>query len=160
MSPSLQSAGTQAESLSQPLGLHRLRKSLRPTFPFIGLLDFCGIGCLFLLLSTRFIFSPGLSLNLPRGGEGVAESVLAMNVLTVLTGDSGDRVLLNGRLYSLEDPRFKEVLEEFSESNGTVTSLLLVKLDRETSMQAFFRICELARDAGVGRVHIASESMP
>ena len=37
MSPSLQSVGTQAESLSQPLGLHRLRKSLRPTFP---LLDF------------------------------------------------------------------------------------------------------------------------
>ena len=53
-----------------------------------------------------------------------------MNVLTVLTGDSGDRVLLNGRLYSLENLSLRKSWE-FSENNGTVTSLLLVKLDRE-----------------------------
>ena len=56
MSPSLQSVGTQAESLSQPLGLHRLRKSLRPTFPFIGLLDFCALAACsyFSLLGLSF----------------------------------------------------------------------------------------------------------
>ena len=146
--------------LAEPFGLQRLRKASRPSFPFLALLDFCAIGSLLLLLSSRFIFSPGLSLDLPQGRGVVAQGVPAMNVLTVLSGEGADRLLFNGRVYGLEDPRFAQVLEEFATKYETVTSVLLVKLDQETGMQTFFQICEVARAAGVGRLHVASESRP
>ncbi len=153
-------AAGQAGRLTEPLGLQRLRKSPRPSFPFVGFLDFCAIGCLFLLLSSRFILTPGLSLDLPQGGEAVTQGILAMNVLTVLSGEGEDRILFDGRVYALEDPRFAEALSKFADKYGSIGSVLLVKLDRETGMQAFFEICELARGAGIGRVHIASEARP
>ncbi|SVD11306.1 uncharacterized protein METZ01_LOCUS364160, partial [marine metagenome] len=86
-----------SDTLTEPLGLQRFRKSPRSLFPFLALVDFCAIGTLFLMFSTRFIFTPGLNLKLPLGEGIVTEGVSAMGVLTVLSGEGVDKLLFEGR---------------------------------------------------------------
>lgn len=154
--PSLPS-GVVPETLTEPLGLNRYRKSSKPAFPLLAIVDFCGIGCLFFVFSSSFIFSPGLSMDLPRSHESVTEGLPAMGVLTVLSGGGVDKVLFEGRIFALEDVRFTYELEIFAKKHGSATSTLLVKLDQATSMRTFFHICGIARKAGIGRVHIAGD---
>jgi len=154
--PSLPSGGV-PETLTEPLGLNRYRKSSKPAFPLLAIVDFCGIGCLFFVFSSSFIFSPGLSMDLPRSHESVTAGLPAMGVLTVLSGGGGDKVLFEGRIFALEDVRFTYELELFAKKHGSATSTLLVKLDQATSMRTFFHICGIARKAGIGRVHIAGD---
>tara|TARA_B100001123_G_C15137043_1_gene957867 strand:+ start:614 stop:1102 length:489 start_codon:yes stop_codon:yes gene_type:complete len=145
-------------SLTIPLGLASLRKSPRPLFPFLAFLDFCAIGCIFVFLSTNFVFSPGISLDLPASQEMVTDALPAMAVLTVLSAGGTERLLFRGRIFSLEDARFEQELEKFAGQHASGRSILLVKLDRYTGTQTLFRICGLARKAGVGRLHLASTS--
>ena len=154
--PSLSSGGM-PETLTEPLGLNRYRKSSKPAFPLLAIVDFCGIGCLFFVFSSSFIFSPGLSMDLPRSHESVTAGLPAMGVLTVLSGGGVDKVLFEGRIFALEDVRFTYELELFAKKHGSATSTLLVKLDQATSMRTFFHICGIARSAGIGRVHIAGD---
>ena len=161
MNKPVQSQNSMSDTLTEPLGLQRFRKSPRPLFPFLALVDFCAIGTLFLMFSTRFIFTPGLNLELPLGEGIVTEGVSAMGVLTVLSGEGVDKLLFEGRIYSsLDDPAFAEGLEEFAHKHSSLSSMLLVKLDRSTSMQTFFQICRIARKSGIDRIHIASEVKP
>ncbi len=153
--PSLPS-GVVPETLTEPLGLNRYRKSSKPAFPLLAIVDFCGIGCLFFVFSSSFIFSPGLSMDLPRSHESVTAGLPA-GVLTVLSGGGVDKVLFDGRIFALEDVRFTYELELFAKKHGSATSTLLVKLDQATSMRTFFHICGIARKAGIGRVHIAGD---
>jgi len=149
--------GVVFETLTQPLGLNRYRKSSNPAFPFLAIVDFCGIGCLFLFFSSSFIFSPGLSVDLPRSQESVTEGLPAMGVLTVLSSGGVDKLLFEGQIFALEDVRFTHELALFANKHGSATSTLLVKLDQATSMLTFFHICGIARKAGIGRVHIAGD---
>ncbi|MBT3470412.1 MAG: hypothetical protein HOD72_13375 [Opitutae bacterium] len=145
------------ETLTRPFGLNRYRKSSKPAFPFLAIIDLCGICVLFLIFSSSLILSPGLSMDLPRSHERVTQGLPAMGVLTVLRGGGDAKVLFDGRIFALEDIRFAYELEAFAKKHGPVTSALLVKLDKATSMQTFFHICGIAHRAGIGRVHIAGD---
>ena len=150
-------SGVVPETLTKPLGLNRYQKSSKPAFPLLAIVDFCGIGCLFFVFSSSFIFSPGLPMDLPGGHESVTKGLPAMGVLTVLSGGGADKVLFEGRIFALEDVRFTYELETFAQKHRSATSTLLVKLDQGTSMRTFFHICGIARKAGIGRVHIAGD---
>ena len=90
------------ETLTEPLGLNRYRKSSKPAFPLLAIVDFCGIGCLFFVFSSSFIFSPGLSMDLPRSHESVTEGLPAMGVLTVLSGGGVDKLLFEGQIFAFQ----------------------------------------------------------
>jgi biopolymer transport protein ExbD len=112
------------------------------------------------LLGSRFVLAPGLamavgesgsSLDLPAlgtstGGEGVASVVVSYRRDNV--------ILFEGGMYSQADLR-KQMADYVRKHPGAV---LLVRADRQVSMQAFLDLCEMAKSVGFANVLVAAES--
>ena len=112
------------------------------------------------LLGSRFVLAPGLAmavgesgsnLDLPAlgsstGGEGVASVVVSYRRDNV--------ILFEGGMYSQEDLR-KQMADYVRKHPGAV---LLVRADRQVSMQAFLDLCEMAKSVGFANVLVAAES--
>ncbi|MEI6108030.1 MAG: biopolymer transporter ExbD [Opitutae bacterium] len=112
------------------------------------------------LLGSRFVLAPGLpmtvgesgsSLDLPAigaasGGTGVASVVVSYRRDNV--------ILFEGGMYSQADLR-KQMADYIRKHPGAV---LLVRADRQVSMQAFLDLCEMAKSVGFANVLVAAES--
>lgn len=112
------------------------------------------------LLGSRFVLAPGLAMavgesgstiDLPAlgtstGGEGVASVVVSYRRDNV--------ILFEGGMYSQQDLR-KKMAEYIKRQPGAV---LLVRADRQVSMQAFLDLCEMAKSVGFANVLVAAES--
>jgi biopolymer transport protein ExbD len=113
------------------------------------------------LLGSRFVLAPGLAMavgesgstiDLPAlgtstGGEGVASVVVSYRRDNV--------ILFEGGMYSQQDLR-KKMAEYIKRQPGAV---LLVRADRQVSMQAFLDLCEMAKSVGFANVLVAAESV-
>jgi biopolymer transport protein ExbD len=144
-------------NLSNPLGLRKFRKNVKPWFPFLPMVDFCAMTCLLILLSNQIIFTPGVSIDLPKSEDQNQTSLTSMGVLTIITGTGTDKILFDGYMWNLTDPNFLEALKEFDQKNFPRETYLLVKMDRKTPGQTIHDLSSLARIAGIERLHIATE---
>ncbi len=115
-------------------------------------------GTLFLLwtatlMHSSLVLPPGLRLQLPeaRGlwGEIIPEMTLAV--------DAGQRLLFEHQL--VVETNLPALLRERVEQHGTNASLLLMA-DRSVSTEVLLRLGNLAREAGVSEVVIASSPHP
>lgn len=136
--------------ITRPLDLQSHLKQPSRRFEAVPLLDIFFIVIFFSLLSSKFVLSPGLTIDLPRAESPAMAGVAASAVLTVR---SGEMLLFRGRILSLETlkPALMQELAERAETN------LLINFDRGVSVQTLFSVAELAREAGVGRVQLAFE---
>ena len=146
------------QSLSHPFGFQNYRKGTRPWFPFLPMIDFCAMACLLVLLSREFIFSPGISIELPQAEPANITGLNAMGVLTVLSGNGSDKILFNGYMRNLHDPGLLNALKEFDQRYEPSPTYLLVKMDKKTTNQTLQDLAQIARSAGIERLHIAAEA--
>jgi biopolymer transport protein ExbD len=156
-SPEAPLVAEEIHSLTRPLGLGNYRKVTKPWFPFLPMVDFCGMACLFFLLSTQIIFTPGVSIDLPKVEQHTQSGLNSMGVLTILTGTGTDKILFDGYMWNLHDPNLFKALQEFDQRYAPQDTYLLVKMDSKTPGQTLHDLSSIARSAGIERLHIAAE---
>jgi biopolymer transport protein ExbD len=110
------------------------------------------------LLGSRFVLAPGLPVGL--GGPGALElpatgaSSAGNGTASVVVSYRRDNVILfEGGMYSLTELR-KHVAVYAQAHPGAV---MLVRADRQVSLQAFLDLCEMARQVGFANVLVAAE---
>lgn len=117
------------------------------------------IALLFVLFGSRFVLAPGLpmavggleaGMELPQlsaGSQGVGAA-------SVVVSYRRDNVLLfEGGMYSL--PELRRQMSDYL--RGHPGAVLLVRADRQVSMQAFLDLIDMAKQEGFANVLIAAE---
>ena len=138
--------------LTSPLNLRDRFVSPSVTIDLLPLFDALLIAFCFLLLSSRFVVAPGVSLQLPSTDDlDYARSV------EVMTVKHNDMILFDGEVYDIRS--LKQHLKSVSETDLTSINrqVLLLKIGQSVSIQALLEIADVARTAGFASVHIASE---
>jgi len=110
--------------------------------PFVGVFFLLVI---FLLLNSALVFAPGVPIRLPEGSNLPG---LDRPSLTVAVDQSGN-YYFNNQL--CDEARLKERLQAAVEHNRQPLVLLL-KMDKAASMDAFVRLSLLARSLGIREV--------
>ncbi len=132
--------------LSSKLKAPDMRLNITP-FVDIGM-----IAIFFGVFSSGFVFSPGLPINLPVSSEF---SMGGMEVSSVLTVQRDNMYLFEGRLRDANS--LPQSLAEFVQKSDKLSPVLLIKVNRDVSVQTFFDICEMAKKAGFTSVQLATE---
>ncbi len=142
-----------------------LRSRLSPPPRDLDFFAWVNVGVIVLffgLLGSRFVLAPGL----PVGVSGDAELVLpqvgartqgAAPASVVVSFRRDDVILFEGGMYNKNALReLRRHLEEYAKLHPG--AVMLVRADREVSMQAFLNLCEMARQVGFVQVLAAAES--
>lgn len=126
---------------------------------FVAWVNVAVIVLFFSLLGSRFVLAPGVpigvgdqnGLMLPQGG-GTEENPGMASVVVSYRRD--DVILFEGGMYTLRDLR-KQMADYAKKHPGAV---MLVRADRQVSMQAFLDLCSMARSVGFANVVVAAET--
>lgn len=116
------------------------------------------IALFFGLLGSRFVLAPGLpigvsdsqGIDLPRV-SGAVEGAAPASVVVSVRRDNV--ILFEGGMYTLSELR--KQMEEYAKAHPR--AVMLVRADREVSMQAFLDLCDMARQVGFASVLAAAE---
>ncbi len=117
------------------------------------------VALMFVLFGSRFVLAPGQIMDV--GGPGAGIELPQVNAgsqgagaASVVVSYRRDNVLLfEGGKYTLSELR-QQMTAYVREHPRAV---LLVRADRQVSMQAFLDLCDMARKAGFASVLIAAE---
>lgn len=114
-----------------------------------------GLVCLFFaLLGSKFVLAPGLPVGIGTGFELPQTKGAVPGAAEVVVSYRRDNMILfEGGIYELAN--FKPVLERYARARPGAT--MIVRADRQVSMQGFLDLCDLARAAGFAAVHVAAE---
>ena len=119
--------------------------------------NLAGICLFFALLGSRFILSPGLLVDVSQAEEGFVlpkvNSAMHGSATVVVSYRRDNMILFEGGIYEFSN--FQPVLERYAKAHPGAS--LLVRFDRQVSMQGFAELCDLARAAGFERVLLATE---
>jgi biopolymer transport protein ExbD len=111
----------------------------------------------FALLGSRFVLAPGMPVKV---GESAALELPAINsamqgaASVVVSYRRDEMILFEGGIYDIRE--FRPVLEAYAKKHPGAT--LLVRADRQVSIQGFTALCDLARAAGFVNVLLATEA--
>ena len=92
--------------------------------PFI---DACLIVIFFSLFGSSYVFAPGITINLPESRTAALDALPVYEVLTVGEIEGAERILFDGRIFSLET--FRQGLLSSGPDRGETT--LLVRMDQD-----------------------------
>lgn len=118
--------------------------------PFI---DACLIVIFFSLFGSSYVFAPGITINLPESRTAALDALPVYEVLTVGEIEGAERILFDGRIFSLET--FRQGLLNSGPDRGETT--LLVRMDQAVSVRTLSEVCDIARAAGFREIQIAAE---
>lgn len=105
---------------------------------------------IFFMLTSNFVFQPGIRVNLPKA---VTSEVIASEQFVVtLTGQ--DLLFLNESPITIQE--LTEKLRSVAAHNGS----LLLKADSSASLGRVVEIWDLCRDLGIPQINIASGQKP
>lgn len=144
--------------ITRPLDLQSRLSPPPRDLDFFAWLNVGLIALFFGLLGSRFILAPGMpisiggdaALDLPRMGNATE----AAGPASVVVSYRRDNVILfEGGKYTLMELR--KPMEHYAKQHPG--AVLLVRADRQVSMQAFLDLCEMARQAGFANVLAAAE---
>ncbi len=144
--------------IAHPLELQSRLSPPPRDLDFFAWVNVAVIVLFFALLGSRFVLAPGLSIGV--GGEeglllpqvaGTNESVGPASVVVSYRRDNV--ILFEGGMYTLAELR-KHMERYAKQYPGAV---MLVRSDRQVSMQAFLDLCEMARSVGFANVLVAAE---
>jgi len=110
------------------------------------LIDVVFLLLIFFMLTSSFIFQPGIKVNLPKAVT--SEAVHEKSLVILVTGS--DMVYLNDRAITTKElnSRLRIAAKE--------KKPLLIKADRHASMGKIVEIWDMCRDTGVSRINIAT----
>ncbi|MDR0351585.1 MAG: biopolymer transporter ExbD [Puniceicoccales bacterium] len=104
------------------------------------------------LMGARFVFPPGIHLELPR-----ADNISTSKIHGILTIRSSDMLLFNGRIFALSDleNELKFFIKVKNDSNEKI--IILVRPDKNLGLGEFIHICEIIKSSGINEIHVAAE---
>lgn len=110
------------------------------------LIDIVFLLLIFFMLTSSFIFQPGIKVNLPKAIT--SEVIHRENLILVI--DTNDSIRLNER--PVTDEELKSRLSLASKQDQPV----LIKADRTVSLGQVVRIWDLCRQENIKRINIAT----
>lgn len=110
------------------------------------LIDCVFLLLIFFLLTSNFIFQPGIKINLPKAVT--SEVIQERSIIITITKEN--LIYFNERVVSTAE--LKENLRSASKQNKPI----LIKADRTVSLGQVINIWDLCRDAGVSQINIAT----
>ncbi len=118
------------------------------------------IALFFGLLGSRFVLAPGMPVGVGDPGAIVLPVAGAVSANTgaasVVVSYRRDNVILfEGGMYSL--PELRKHMEVYVRVHPG--AVMLVRADRQVSMQAFLDLCDMARTVGFANVLVAAETL-
>jgi len=124
-------------------------RKLITTFSTISLADIILLLLIFFLLSSSFIVQPGIKVNLPKASSSLVESERRI-YLTI--AKSGDLYLNQEKIRRGElGAKLRGLLLE---SPG---ELVVIKADKDLTLQETIKIMDIAKNAGAERFLIATQ---
>ena len=124
-------------------------RKLITTFSTISLADIILLLLIFFLLSSSFIVQPGIKVNLPKASASQVESEKRIYLTITKSGD----LYLNQKKIGREELGAKLrglLLERPGE-------LVVIKGDKDLTLQETIRIMDIAKNAGAQRFLIATQ---
>ncbi len=138
--------------ITSPLDLRRHLSEIDQRFDFVPFIDLILIGLFSVILGSRFVFAPGLDVELPKVDSEVLTVLPTAAVLTIRENEmilfEGDRVRIGG---------LEQKLGEYMTKKKFDKTILLVKSDQSVEVRILLEILDLARRSGFSRVQIAAE---
>jgi len=123
----------------------KLERTLR-TIDIAPLIDVVFLLLIFFMLTSSFIFQPGIRVNLPRA---ITSDMLSEeNAIITITAEN--LIYYNQRLVTLEE--LSSILKKAASSRLPV----LIKADKKTSLGRIVVVWDLCRQKGVSQVNIAT----
>lgn len=144
--------------ITQPLDLQSRLSPPPRDLDFFAWVNVGVIALFFGLLGSRFVLAPGLPVGVAGDSElvlpEVAGATATAGPASVVVSYRRDNVILfEGGKYTLAELR-THMVAYAKQHPGAV---MLVRADRQVSMQAFLDLCEMARQAGFAHVLAAAE---
>jgi len=144
--------------LTSPL---QLQSKLSPPPRDMDLMFWVNVGAVALffgLLGSRFVLAPGMPMQVGGGASPALElpqsAATAPSAASVVVSYRRDNmVLFEGGIYELRELRGP--LEAYAKKHPG--AVMLVRADKQVSMQGFLDLCDLARAAGFVSVLVAAE---
>ncbi|MBL9214130.1 MAG: biopolymer transporter ExbD [Opitutaceae bacterium] len=145
--------------ITRPLELESRTSRPPRDLDAVAWVNVSAIALFFAIFGSPFVLAPGLpvgiggdagSLVVPTVGPTVAGAGVAS---VVVSYRADDKILFEGGMYTLHELR-KHVAVYARDHPGAV---MLVRADRQVSMQAFIDLCEMARAVGFANVLVAGE---
>jgi biopolymer transport protein ExbD len=110
------------------------------------LIDVVFLLLIFFMLTSSYIFQPGIKINLPKAVT--SEAIHEQNL--IITINDQDLIYLNNRPLNLEQ------LKSHLKNAATEDRPLLIKADRKTSLGKVVQIWDMCREAGLTQINIAT----
>jgi biopolymer transport protein ExbD len=120
-----------------------------------NILNLLTLFCVFFLLNSRFILSPGTGISIP-----VSENLDRKETIGVITAQSDKFVILNGNIFSLDTLEYgiKKYLRGKKNGNSA-KNVVLIRADRSLPVGVLVKICEIAKKSGYSSVQIAASPL-
>jgi biopolymer transport protein ExbD len=129
------------------------RKREEPRVELTSMIDVVFLLLIFFMISTTFVETPGLNIQLPQASSTPVEP--EAKELKIYLSQAGD-IYLKDRKVSLAELRQR--LSELGKNTGAMTFLLLA--DRETRHGRVVEVMDAAKESGFGKLAIATEEKP
>lgn len=142
-------------NILSPLNISQ--KNPKPSFTLdtIPFLNIIVIGFFFCLLGSKFLMAPGLSVDLPYSP---VSSIHNEPIHQVLTLKLHNQIFFQGKIYTLQT--IEQALSTSLHNQLSSPSTLLIKMDKNISVEDLLRLCEIATSAGYAKVHVAANPQP
>ena len=110
------------------------------------LIDVVFLLLIFFMLTSSYIFQPGIKINLPKAVT--SEAIHEQNL--IITINDKDLIYLNNRLLALKQ------LKSHLKNAAAEDRPLLIKADRKASLGKVVQIWDMCREAGLTQINIAT----
>jgi biopolymer transport protein ExbD len=139
-----------SRTLASPLGLLAHLKTDKLRFTSAAWMGVGLIALGFTLLGGRFIFAPGIAIDLPSVSSNQQAGLPSSQVLTI---GQNNTFFFDGRVFSLENLLAALNAAQLSKEKPNT---LLIKGDKNTPLQIFLQVCQQAHEAGFDQVQVAT----
>lgn len=144
--------------ITQPLELQSRLSPAPRDLDFFAWVNVGLIALFFGLLGSRFVLAPGLPIGVEGGNALELPQIGGANdgagPASIVVSYRRDNVILfEGGMYSLTELRTH--MDAYAKKHPG--AVMLVRADRQVSVQAFLDLCEMARQVGFVHVQIAAE---
>lgn len=111
------------------------------------MIDMVFLLLIFFMLTSSFIFQPGIKVNLPKA---ITSEILKKESI-VVTVSGEDVVYIGGRVLTMQELK-RELAAAAKRQNP-----LLIKSDRRASLGRVVEIWDLCRELGITKINIATD---
>lgn len=129
------------------------RKREEPRVELTSMIDVVFLLLIFFMISTTFVETPGLNIQLPEASATPVDP--KAKEIKIYLSKNGE-IFLKDQPISL--PKLREQLTELGKQAEGMTFLLLA--DRETRHGRVVELMDTAKEAGFGKLAIATEEKP